>query len=1387
MDTRRISKTACVASQPRLGLIAVLVALLFAFFLLASNSALAGSLLQALTYTYTIETTSGSAVTMGDMADTVSFTVTNTGNDPNKPIDYVRLEFDASLYDVSNATAAPDGWSVDEIRNAGQGQAYVVFTANSTASALAPGEGLTFSVAVLGQGGAAFASAAADVSDELDQVVVEYSVFAPQRRDEETFTGNLASWPRRGLATDIIAVPPSVAVGDLVTVTMVIHNRSTALQQTITRTLFYTPSGLVALTDGPIPVTLTLASGDSDVITHTYQAIADGIVTFRGSAANASVTSDEVRSNEVVIGDFTALIEVDPTTIIAGQDVTVRMRVYNNTAGNLGNVRPSALGLEGDATAVSSSGPSPPVVPSLPAGSTTTFEWTYTLTGTIGSTYAFTGTAQARGSLETNVARSNDGVIAQYTAYVTPRRVGAGTATPLPLAFTVANNGATTLEMFRFALPPAFTDSGGVGETIGSVGTPCTWTYSGGDFTADGGCSGLPPGGTAVLTVTFSAIPTPVVDTNYSFHIDFCSGTNQCTTGSGVGSNWEGAVDAPFTITRYRIEMTADPTSLPADGFSTSVITATVYEGGAPIPGANVVFATTGTQGTLSAYDGTTNASGVITVTFTAPVDFVDSQAMVIATYLTAEGQTTLDLQGISGPNPLYVGGTLDPLVVQPGDSVAFSLDVLNAGSQPITLTTSSVFTFTDGAYPFSANLAVETTIPTDTVRTLTFNATMVDSNFAPGAYFPSLQLVDTDSQTYDRPVSDRVSVGVAALVSSLGAAPSVVNVGQQITVTMLVTNVGYVTATNVAPSALVVNPPGSASQLSGPDPVSVATLTPGAVQTFTWTYSATGASLVDWTGNAAGTDVTTGQPVESSLTTSNDVTVMQPAQLAALLSGAPATVSVGQTITVTMQADNTGDAAASDVAPEPLTMGGTGGASSLSGPTPPLVLMLGGGSSTSFEWTYRADAAGTVSWTGMVTGTDINDSRTVTDTATSNNVTIQTPAALSCGMDAAPSSVGTGALIYVTMTVTNTGQANAQNVNPSALTMSGTAAFVSGPGGAPAVIPGGTSAQFTWTYQATAVGAVNWTGNASGADANSGAPVSSANCSSNDVDVYGAAFLVSSIIAAPDAVGQNETVTVTMTVTNVGTNDASTVAPSALTLFDPLLFPTLLSGPTPGSASIPAGGTVEFEWVYQSAGNRTGANTWSGYAEGTDAVTSNPVASLPTTSNGVSVYDVVPDKSVQTSQPGGADPGEVVTYTITIRNTSSGNVQVRQITDTLPTGFTFITTTGYTTPPDAPPSQVGQTITWDYSISRPSIPGSGGVFTLTFTAQTESSSIGTFCNSVGFTRQGGGGTSCSGLACLTTAWPEYIIVAQAGSYRVRVRVRMEYTGPVILSWEFLP
>jgi uncharacterized repeat protein (TIGR01451 family) len=151
--------------------------------------------------------------------------------------------------------------------------------------------------------------------------------------------------------------------------------------------------------------------------------------------------------------------------------------------------------------------------------------------------------------------------------------------------------------------------------------------------------------------------------------------------------------------------------------------------------------------------------------------------------------------------------------------------------------------------------------------------------------------------------------------------------------------------------------------------------------------------------------------------------------------------------------------------------------------------------------------------------------------------------------------------------------------------------------------------------------------------------------------------------------------------------------------------------------------------------------------------------------------------------------PGQPITYTyaITIYNAGPSHVHVAQITDTLPAGFAYYTTTttGGMRYPDAL-SVNGQTATWSYNTPLPSIDA-GAYATLSFQA-TSSNGSGTYCNAAAVTVGGSIGTVVQGnLACVDIRSPVYRIESHAGGMTIVALVRMEPTGPVIISWEFLP
>jgi len=402
---------------------------------------------QASYYTYSITLPDHTFVVMGDQAATLPFTVASDAASSGN-IDSVTIGVPPSVYWVSTATAAPDGWVVTEIKNAGSGQAWVHFEPITTTNAITPGGNITFNVVVVGNQFGIFPSSDRDETDTLDFATVE----GVGRTVTFTRSGPLPEWERKALAVNLSTSPSSLGVDSLVNVTMNVFNRSTITQTSVVpTTTVVSGSGGVTLTTGPTPTELSIPPGEAAPFTWTYTATASGDVVFSNSASNSVASSVSDQSNTVLIGDFTAALNLEPTQIISGQLTTINMTVKNNAASAITNVTPSVLGLLGTATTTLSSGPNPASVALLYSGATAAFEWVYTTTGDIGATYQFTGTASTGNGITSNVPTSPQGVIKKYTVSVMPRYAPIGTLTQT-LKYVVANNGGSSDESVEFSM-----------------------------------------------------------------------------------------------------------------------------------------------------------------------------------------------------------------------------------------------------------------------------------------------------------------------------------------------------------------------------------------------------------------------------------------------------------------------------------------------------------------------------------------------------------------------------------------------------------------------------------------------------------------------------------------------------------------------------------------------------------------------------------------------------------------------------------------------------------------------------------------------------------------------------------------------------------------------
>lgn len=154
--------------------------------------------------------------------------------------------------------------------------------------------------------------------------------------------------------------------------------------------------------------------------------------------------------------------------------------------------------------------------------------------------------------------------------------------------------------------------------------------------------------------------------------------------------------------------------------------------------------------------------------------------------------------------------------------------------------------------------------------------------------------------------------LSTAPLLITMDVEPPASTIGQNVTVRMLVRNVGGEQVNTVIPSALTMSGDATLVSASGPQPVSL-TLAVGQVDTLTWTFTAQSSGSVRWSGWCEGTGDVSGLSRSALPTESGEHRVFAQAGSLALfpIETMPFQVSRGQV----------------DVVPLSLTLTATGGA----------------------------------------------------------------------------------------------------------------------------------------------------------------------------------------------------------------------------------------------------------------------------------------------------------------------------------------------------------------------------------------------------------------------------------------------------------------------------
>jgi uncharacterized repeat protein (TIGR01451 family) len=569
---------------------------------------------------------------------------------------------------------------------------------------------------------------------------------------------------------------------------------------------------------------------------------------------------------------------------------------------------------------------------------------------------------------------------------------------------------------------------------------------------------------------------------------------------------------------------------------------------------------------------------------------------------------------------------------------------------------------------------------------------------------------------------------------------------GNTITYTISVTNNGPDEATSLtlldfvpanttfvsfaAPVGWTANTPAVGG--TGPVTVTGASLANGATANFqmivqvgastpldtTITNTAIVASQVDDTNTDNNTDT------ESTL-----VQIAATADLEVVKTDSPDPVVAGANVTYTITVRNVGSADALNVELTDVVPTGTTFVSMVQATGPAFTLSLpavgGTGTASGTIGTLAAGAEATFTTvvnvnSNVLNGATISNTSAVATTSADANLgnntdtettTVSAQADVSVTKTDSPDPVVAGANLTYSITVSNSGASDAQNVELSDLVPSG-ATFVSllqsagpaftlstppvgGTGTATATIgtlAAGASATFTLVINVNANVLAGGTVSNTAAVVTTTADVNAANNSDTEVtDVLAQADLSVTKTESPDPVLAGGNLTYTITISNAGTSDAQSVILTDViptnTTFVSLTAPAgwTLTTPAPGgtgtaTATLPtlaAGANATFTLVVQVDATATGTigNTAAISSATTEINVANNSDSEDTTiqvATGAEVDLVV----TKVDAPDPVVAGTNVSYTVTVTNASANEAANVVLTDVVPAGSTFVSLT---------------------------------------------------------------------------------------------------------------
>ena len=329
-----------------------------------------------------------------------------------------------------------------------------------------------------------------------------------------------------------------------------------------------------------------------------------------------------------------------------------------------------------------------------------------------GETLYFTTTKGALNSA--SAATSSEGVAT--VTLTAPTSTGTATitatygtiTTTTTISFEASGSGSITLVASPTSIPADGTSSSVITATIkdssGAAvpkGTSVTFTTNLGTFSNGFQTyTVITPGETGVVSVSLIAGTTPG-----SAKITVSSANISQTVYVGIGGD-------PVTIT-----VAANPTSIPADGSSSSVITATIKDSsGSPVTAGTAITLTTtlGTfqNGTQTITVNTMDDTGIVSTSLMAATTAGTAQVTASASGVTAV--VNVVMTGGGGVGSLTVTANPTSITADGSSSSSITATLKDASGNPVTQGTSVTFTttlgtFSNGSTTYTTSTADET------------------------------------------------------------------------------------------------------------------------------------------------------------------------------------------------------------------------------------------------------------------------------------------------------------------------------------------------------------------------------------------------------------------------------------------------------------------------------------------------------------------------------------------------------------------------------------------------------------------------------------------------------------------------------------------------------